>query len=155
MTKYFFAFVYIALLATTSCNQKSCDCHGLTGSKILANINRDNISNCLLVEDFVLNKDSTVTVFRYYKDSEGNTRKAELSSVASYRKINGDCAFEVSNLNTEAYNLRSVEIDCDGNIDHTNSLFYDLQFRTKIVLDITNQTCEDLMINGVTFLYEN
>lgn len=152
----YFSKIALAICAIFlfSCEKKACDCNGLIDNKLTYGFDNSTIGNCSVIENLQLNADSTVTLFRYYKDSDGNERESELQSAASWVPISGiDCAYKINLLRPQSYSFPSVESDCNSSVNTNNTFFYDLQFQDSKILTVTDINCDILKINGTAFTW--
>ena len=143
----------LAILLFTACEKKSCDCEGLIGVQLSYGVDKDNIGNCIVIEDFSFKSDSTISIQRFFKDPEGSTNESAIDAIAEWRLISTNpCTYRVYNLRGATYGFPLVEETCSRGTNTENTFFYDLQFATDLKLEISNQTCDGATVNGMKMI---
>ena len=118
-------------------------------------INKEELQNCVIVEDFSLQADSTITIHRYYKEADGDINSSDIEGVASWIPLEGNgCGISIGDLAAQSYLFRTVENACDGIVTKEFSFFYDLQFVPSQKLIIKNLSCDRATINDFTMIVE-
>ena len=150
MKKILFIIGAIILMGLNACDKKSCDCQGIIDTQLSYNINQNTLENCIIVENFTFKPDSTISIQRFYRDSEGDTNESTVDDIADWRLISTTpCVYKIDNLRGATYGFPIIENSCSNGFDTQNTFFYDLQFSADLKIEITNQTCDGATVNGV------